>query len=133
MSKPKEPPRKASEEMEEAFRLGIGTTDATCQLCGVHFFASGDQSLGYEAGELEKLQRLAAERPEKYQELALDDGVSIGEIVGMRFVIGHGCTGLRKYEDFIWGYRRGIAEYLKKRAQDRLATAQDDVDRLKGL
>lgn len=133
MSKPKKPTQEASEEMEEAFRLGIGTTDATCQLCGIHFFASGDQSLGYEAGELEELQRLAAQQPEKYQELKLDDGVSIGEINGIRFVIGHGCTGLRKYEDFIWGARRGIAKYLKRRAQDRLATAKDDVEQLEGL
>lgn len=129
----KKPEKEASEEMEEAFRAGIGSTDAKCELCGIHFFASGDQSLGYEDGELEALQEKAARWPGKYQELPMDDGVSIGQIAGMRFVIGHGCKGLRKYEDFIWGARRGIAKYLKKRAQDRLETAQDEFEQLKDL
>lgn len=123
----------ASEKFEDAFRAGMGTTSANCELCGKYVFASGEQSLGYEPGELEALQKKAEENPSKYQELAMSDGISLGQIGGQQFVIDHGCTGLRKYEDFIWTYRKQIVEYLKARTSERLEDAREDVERMKGI
>jgi hypothetical protein len=124
---------RASEAFEDAFRAGIGTTNADCQVCRVHVFASGDNSMGWEPGELEALQKKAAAQPDKYQELGMSDGVSLGEINGLQFVIDHGCEKLYKYEQFIWGDRRQIAEYLKKRVATKQADAQRDDELLKGL
>lgn len=124
---------KASEEFENAFRAGIGTTNADCEVCGVHVFASGENSMGYEPGELETLQKKAAEQPDKYQELAMSDGVSIGQINGLQFVIDHGCDKLFKYEQFIWGDRKNIVCYIKKRTAERKADQQRDDELLKGI
>jgi hypothetical protein len=124
---------KASEEFEDAFRGGIGTTNANCEVCGVHVFASGDNSMSWEPGELEALQKKAAANPDKYQELAMSDGVSLGQINGLQFVIDHGCEKLYRYEQFIWGDRRQIAEYIKKRTATRKADQERDEELLKGL
>jgi len=124
---------KASESFEDAFRAGIGTTDAKCEVCGVHVFGSGDNSLGWEPGELEALQKKALEQPDKYQELAMSDGVSLGEINGLQFVIDHGCEKLHRYEQFIWGDRKKIVEYIKKRTAARKEKQQRDDELLKGL
>lgn len=124
---------KPSELFQDAFRAGIGTTNADCELCGVHVFCSGSQSLGYDKGELEELQKKAKEQPDKYVEWADSDGVSIGKIGGKQFIIDHDCPALRQYENFIWAYRFQIAEYLTKRAEEELEDAQSQHKRIAGL
>lgn len=123
----------ASEEFEDAFRAGIGTTSAKCEVCGVHVFASGDNSLGWEPGELEDLQKKAAANPDKYQELAMSDGISLGQVNGLQFVIDHGCEKLGRYERFLWADRRQIIEYIKKRTEARKAEQERDDELLKGI
>lgn len=124
---------KASEEFEHAFRAGMGTTSARCEVCGVYVFASSDNSLGWEPGELDALKKKAAANPDKYQELDMCDGVSLGQINGLQFVMDHGCEKLYKYENFIWGDRQRIAEYIKKRTADQKAEQEHDEELLKGL
>lgn len=125
--------RPASELFVEAFRAGIGTTEAICELCGRHVFASGPQTLGYNEGELERLQESAKQRPEKYVEWGDCDGISLGRIDGRQFVIGCCPENLRRYEDWILEHRRKIAEYLKARAKERLEDAQRDAEAVEGL
>jgi hypothetical protein len=124
---------RASEAFEDAFRAGIGTTSAKCEVCGVHVFASGDNSMGWEPGELEALQKNAKEQPDKYQELEMSDGVSLGDINGLQFVIDHGCEKLGRYERFIWGDRKRIVEYIKKRTAEKKADQERDDELLKGI
>jgi hypothetical protein len=116
-SEPKKDPI-PSETFEEAFRDNTGTIWDTCELCGVTIFTDGSPS-NYNEGELEELERKAKENPEKYIQWNYD-GVSLGRIDGRKFIMGHECPALGKYEAFIWRYRFQIAEYLQKRAKEEL-------------
>lgn len=120
-----------SEMMEDAFRDGVGTSDATCELCGRHVFG-GDGTLGYEDGELESLRKKAEKEPDKYHEVSCD-GVSLGTIDGKQIVLGCPCNLLRRYEDWIWNHRCKIVKYIKARTLARLNNAKEEADALKGL
>jgi len=114
-----------SEMMEDAFRDGIGTTDATCELCGRHVFG-GYGTIGFGPDELEGLQAKAAQDPDKYVEVQAN-GVSLGHIDGKQFVIGCPCNRLRRFEDWIWNHRRPIMDYIKARIAELLKAAQKEA------
>jgi hypothetical protein len=119
----------ASDLFVEAFRAGVGSTDAICELCGRHVFGRGS----YEEGELEALRKKAQEQPDKYVDWTEYDGVSLGEIDGKRFVLGCCPENLRKYEDWILAHRRNIVEYLKTRAKERLDQAKREAEHVEGV
>lgn len=114
--KPKHP---ASHEFEDAFRANHGSIMGDCELCGRTIFCNGGHTYGYDEGELEKLQKLAKEKPDKYVEWTDCDGVSFGTIQGMQFVLGCDCNQLRRYEEFVWQHRQEIAKYLMTRIKDQ--------------
>ena len=102
-----------SEEFVDAFRAGIGGIRATCQLCGRECFEDDKSAGDWEEGELEKLR----ERAKIDDRVVPMERVSLGRIDGKEFVVGCPCLAenLRKYEDFIWAYRKQFFEYVQKR------------------
>jgi hypothetical protein len=131
VTEPTKPPlpkldKEPSKAFEDAFRDHIGTSDATCELCGRHVFG-GTGTLGYELGELEGLRAKAEKDPDRYVEVPYD-GVSLGRIEGKQTVLGCPCNRLRMYEDWVWGHRRQIIEYLKKRIKERLEDAETEAE-----
>ena len=126
------PAHKASELFEECFRDNVGTLTATCELCGLTIFCTGD--IGpYETGELDRLKKMAKDDPTKCEEWAGLDGVSLGQIAGQQFILGHDCPKLGQYERFIWENRFAIAEYLQKRAKEELDAKTKQADKLGAL
>ena len=124
------PKKEVSEIFLDAFRAGMGTSDRVCDMCGRHVFAD---SVGYEEGELEGLQKAALAAPDKYVDLSGQcDGVSIGRIEGKYFVIGCPCNDdtLTRYENWIWLHRFQISQYLRIRAKMEMDQAKFQADTL---
>ena len=114
-----------SEAFEDVFSSHAGTIAATCELCG-RFLYTEEVLRDGEEGEFEKYEALRKRNPDKY--ILMDyDSVSLAEIDHQQVVLGCPCNGLRRYEDFVWRERRGIAEYM----QQRLLQAQKQLKELK--
>ena len=116
-----------SEEFIEAFRDGIGTIRATCELCGRFYIAARNNH--YEEGEYDEFLKKAEKEPLKYIVDSASDGFSLGSIEGKQFVIDCECLPetLGKFEAWIWNHGEKIAEYLKKRGDRELKAAQAKV------
>jgi hypothetical protein len=56
-----------------------------------------------------------------------DDFISSKELDGKIFVEDCPCSGLRKYEDFIWDNRDAIREYLQIRVVQEARWAEQEV------
>lgn len=117
----KNPLKECSEDFIEAIRENIGSIRGTCEFCGVTYF---DESAGhYDEGELEELKQQEKDQPDLFKEQ--DGGVSFCRIEGLQYIMGCPCNGPRRYEDWIWGNRWMIAEYLKTRATTILKNAEE--------
>lgn len=120
-----------SNRFEWAFRQGIGTVRATCELCGVHIASKEGLERYGEDGELEEFLAKMAADPQHYQLWDdNDDAVSLGAIEGRQFVFGCACWKLGRYEHFIWNHREQIAEYFKARATAEIEDRASEVKRL---
>ena len=114
-----------SEEFLEAFRDGIGTIHATCELCGRHYLASRSSG-DYDEGEYDEFLAKAEKEPLKYIVDSASDGFSLGSIEGKQFVVDCVCLPetLGRFEAWIWRHGDKIAAYLKSRADRELKDAQ---------
>jgi hypothetical protein len=56
-----------------------------------------------------------------------DDFIRAHDLDGKTFVEDCPCNGLRKYEDWIWGNREVIREYLRFRAEQEAKWAEQEV------
>jgi hypothetical protein len=121
-----------SEEFLEAFSDHCGTCVATCECCGRVLFNSWDTG-SFDDDELKRLNDKSLMEPEKY--IDVDFGISLGSIDGKRFIYGCPCEmeSLYKYEAFVWGNRRFIIEYLKKRITQNKEDADREYNFLKPL
>lgn len=130
MAKGKKRWHPVSELFENCVR-DSGSIVITCELCGRTHFSDEDAGT-FEEGEYEALVEKAKKNPDKYIGPS-GDMVSWGTIDGKQAVIGCPCNGLARYEEFIWRNQYVIAEYLKRRAKERLEAAQQDVDLVAGI
>ncbi len=115
----KEPP---SEDFVNAVTTGGGCV-RDCDYCGRTCFEDDESSYDWEPGELEGLRQRNKEDPNACASM---DTVRTGVLAGIDFVTNCQCNGLRPYEDFIWGYRRTISDYIRKRTEGNLQDALSD-------
>jgi hypothetical protein len=110
-----------SERFKEAFDDCGGSSHLTCECGRTHYDTShpGD----YEAGELERFDKMHEQDPEKY--IPCDHSIGYYCIDGKSFVWDCPCKGGLPYEKFIKKHRHGIAEYLNS-----LADAMDKDSKL---
>ena len=115
-----------SEEFIDAFRDGIGTIHAACELCGRSYIGSSNAG-GYDEDEYEEFLKKAEKEPLKYIVDSASDGFSLGSIEGKQFVVDCACLPetLGKYEAWVWNHGNKIAEYLRKRSERELKDAQE--------
>lgn len=121
-----------SEEFLEAFSDHCGTCTATCECCGRVLFNSYDNGFD-DDDELKILNDKSIMEPDKYVDV--DFGISLGSIDGKQFLYGCPCQqeSLYRYEAFVWGHRREIIDYLKKRITENKKDADREYERLKPL
>lgn len=121
---PTEPP---SDEFFDAFNTSGGLV-AECGFCGRIYF--GDESAGdWEKGEREELLKLAKKEPDKY--FPVSDMTSEADIDGKMFPKGCECNAIRRHENFVWYYRRQIAQYLNVRAEREHKEAKEQLENLR--
>ena len=116
----KDHPEKPSEIFEEAFRGGFGGCSMVCE-CGRVCFDYYNH-YDWNQGELEELQKKAADNPKKY--VPLDYSCCALCIDGKTFVMGCPCNGARKYEDWIRRHAERLAEFLVGIRKERLDRAE---------
>ena len=124
----------ASEHIKDVVCDG-GTCSAVCDFCNrTHFVSSG---LHMDSGELEELERNAAEKPERYVRRSDADVISYGYIEGNQYVWNCGCAKseerLKRIEDWIWSHQKIIAAYLRKRIEAQKAAIDECADNLKAI
>lgn len=110
-----------SDEFDRALTW-TGSIRAVCS-CGRTTFASGSQALGYEDGELEELQQRATDDPDRYREDPSSDGIGIAHLGGREYVWECPCGQLPTIEAFLWGNRKAIVDYYKRRASSEKKAA----------
>ena len=103
-----------------------GSAIIECEFCGrVHFspLATGldEEDVQY----LKELEAKSEKDPDAFVIVTDADSIAWGHIDGKQAVWGCPCNAVRKYEDFVWGHRWLIADYLKMRA----ARMQEEADR----
>lgn len=89
-----------------------------CEFCKRTHFTHEDH-------DFEALQEKAKAQPDKYLESS-NDSIGWGYLDGRQYVYDCPCDSGHRYEEFIWRHRRIIAAYLKRRAENQLASAQED-------
>ena len=94
-----------------------------CEFCGRVFFEDDEGAGDWESGELEELRRRAKEEPDKVFGC---DSVHSGTIDGKDYVLGCPCNAVRRHEDFIWGHRRLIMDFISRKVKDMVERALED-------
>lgn len=97
-----------------------------CQDCScgrVHFVSCSGHG-DYSPGELEELQRLAKEQPDKYIEEPDFDSIDFISIDGQQLVPDCPCKRAEKYAVFIERHAEPLADYLLRFFQERLIEAK---------
>jgi hypothetical protein len=130
--KPKDLDTPPSDEFMEAVVDG-GSIVTECELCGRVHFATYDGGGDFEEGELEDLRKQADKEPDRYLEEGRYSSISFGYIDGKQAVWGCPCNLAKKYEDWIWGHRRTIIAYLKKRIINEKRDAEMEEELFKGI
>lgn len=97
----------------DVFNDRSGGVLRTCA-CGITWFDEASPEC-FESGELERLQELAKEKPDKYK--TTDYSIGLLEIGGQQIVIDCVCDKAEKYEKFIVLNAEKIAEYLRGRSK----------------
>jgi hypothetical protein len=112
-----------SERFFDAFDSNSGGCSHTC-VCGrTHFDIGNDYS--WEEGELENLEKLSKESPDKY--IAHDCAIGFMEIDNIEIVYNCTCQYAKKYEQFLLDYERQIITYFRARAK-ALRERADQID-----
>ncbi len=101
---------------------GGGTPVATCSCGTIHY----SDSLAYDEGEKEALEKRAALEPTRYYHQPYD-GVGVYEIMGRVFVDGCPCDYTFKLEKLLLSDRTSIAKYLRELAKLELQDAEQRV------
>lgn len=104
-----------SEEFERAFS-GSGSCRVECGFCGREEYNSNG-GWDWEDGELEALEA-------DPNATDVDYTPTYGYLNGKVYLHGCPCNQARRYEDFIWSHRHGIADYLKARAELEMKDAE---------
>lgn len=91
---------------------GYCTTTQTVCACGRTHFTSCDGHGDFCEGELEELQRKAAEEPDKYFEHFDFDTIDAAYIDGKQIVPDCPCGKYKRYCDWIEGNAESLAAYL---------------------
>jgi hypothetical protein len=115
--------KKLTEMFSDVF-FDAGTLFAQCG-CGIVYF-SGD------SGDLDEVEReelliKAKESPSEYINVG-NESVSLADVAGCILVYQCDCGRAKWFEDFIWGERRRIIDYLKRRSQENLKKSIVDFD-----
>ena len=92
--------------------------------CGRIHFVSAHGHGDYSPGELEKLQQLAKEQPEKYIEEADFDSIDFISIDGQQLVPDCPCKRAERYAVFIERHAERLADYLLRFFQEKLTEAK---------
>jgi hypothetical protein len=121
-----------SDEFMEAVVSG-GSIVIECEFCGRVHFATWDDGAGWEEGELEELRANAEKEPDRYIEDATCSSISWGYLNNQQAVYGCPCNHAKKIEDWIWGHRRIIADYLKRRITSTKRDAEMEEELFEGV
>lgn len=105
---------------ERAFGSGMGGCLRECA-CGITHFDGSDNDWDWEEGELERLEKLAEEHPDKY--IGHDHSVGHMNIDGRAVVYECECGIAAHYEKFILRHEYALADYLNARATELRTTA----------
>lgn len=117
-----------SDEFQQAWGTERTCISITCQLCGREHFTSGPGCGSYEDGEMEKLQQLAMEQPNKYVEDTEYGSIDFGYFEGKQAVVHCPCCRLVPVEKFVWANRREILAYLRLRSDRERKDSQRNVE-----
>jgi hypothetical protein len=121
-----------SDEFMEAVVSG-GSIVIECELCERVHFATWDDGAGWEEGELEGLRANAEKKPDKYIEDATCSSISWGYLNNQQVVWGCPCNLAKKIEDWVWGHRRIISAYFKKRITNQKRDAEMEEELFEGV
>ena len=110
-----------------------GSISINCELCGRTHFATCDDNVDFDEGELESLRAKAAENPDKYMEDATVSMISWGYIDNQQVVHGCPCNIARRYEDWIWQHRCLITSYMKNRIRSQKREAEWEENGMEGI
>jgi len=97
--------------MQSAFQYTTTLCAIDCA-CGKVHFTSAPGHGDYDAGELERLQALAVNEPDKYLECSDFDSIDAIYIDGQQLVVDCPCGRAEKYAKWIERHARGLASYL---------------------
>jgi len=110
-------------ELFETLLTDTSSIWAECEFCGRTFFEDDPGAGDWEAGELEGLQERAARSP--HLVIAMDH-VAQGRLNGKTGVFGCPCNWATQYEEFIWGHRRFIMDYISAKVKGIVERALED-------
>jgi len=109
-----------------------GSIAADCTACGrTHFNAFNESESFYEEGELERYIERNAKNPDEC--CAHDHSISFININGEQIVVDCPCNRLRMVEDFIWGHRYLIADYLRQRIKGQAQSVECEKANIAGI
>jgi hypothetical protein len=109
-----------------------GSLIIDCGLCGVTHFAEDASPGDWEEGELKELMAKKKLRPNDYMGWPCHS-VSWGNFLGYQIVPGCPCRKARRLEDILWGSRRIIMEYMKKRSDNDFEVAKRQKEAADGV
>ena len=120
--------------------MGGGSDEVECGWCGRTHFApdaewherdDDDQGKGWK----EYCEDSHKKNPDGVVLHYDCDGISYREFNGINFVLTCPCNGLTRYENFIWGHKDTIRNYLKVRIEHeyQLAQQQLTLNKLAGI
>ena len=122
-------------EPSEEFKCALvysRTSILLCEHCGRVLF-NPSSGLDFDEDYMEELIANSEADPDKFIMLNDDDEVQWGDLDGRQTPISCPCHSARKFEDWIWGHRFVIVDYLENRVarmKQLYALEQKNVDRL---
>lgn len=109
---------------------GGGSSSIYCN-CGRMHYAPGNLSNSDDENDYQNMLDCALEEQKADPDGIIieyeDDFIRAHDLGSKTFVEDCPCNGLRKYEDWIWGNREVIREYLRFRAEQEAKWAEQEV------
>ena len=111
--------------------FGIGSDHLECGWCArMHYCPDSDCNWDDSDGGISWKSYCEQEYNSRPNEVVLHydcDAISAHEMNGIMFVLECPCNGLYRFENFIWGHKETIRNYLKVRIEQEARWAEEEL------